>query len=159
MVHWREGSRRGTSRVTNLQAWKLTLLNLNSSNLKSRSLSWVGLWFASKIHQIVANYIPRKLHLLRIEVADFLRHINNSSKGGVMTFLLPLLIRAAGSTDFDRQLFAAGLPDQLAPRLLLRVLRRARRLVDSLKFERNIFYNLRQKKSKFLQPNFLFWTN
>ena len=67
-----------------------------------------------------------KLHLLRIEVADFLRNIDNSCKRGVVAFLLPLLIRAAGSADFNRQLFAASLPDQLAPRLLLRVLGGAR---------------------------------
>ena len=49
-----------------------------------------------------------------------------------MTLLLPLLVRASSATDLHRQLLAARLPDQLPPRLLLRVLRGARRLVHSL---------------------------
>ena len=84
---------------------------------------------AEKVHECMK---PRKLHLLRIEVADFLRNVDNSGKRGVVAFLLPLHIRASSSADFHRQLFAAGLPHKLPPRLLLRVLRGARRLVDGL---------------------------
>ena len=75
---------------------------------------------------------PRKLHLLRIEVADFLRNVDNSGKRCVVAFLLPFHIRASSATDFHRQLLAARLPHQLPPGLLLRVLGGARRLVDSL---------------------------
>ena len=46
-----------------------------------------------------------------------------------MALLLALLIGAASPTDLNRQLLTAGLPDQLASRLLLRVLGRARGLV------------------------------
>ena len=49
-----------------------------------------------------------------------------------MALLLPLLIGAAGPTDLNRQLLTTGLPDQLASRLLLRVLGRAGGLVHGL---------------------------
>ena len=55
--------------------------------------------FASKTQSIIIK--PRKLHLLRIEIADFLRNVDNGSKRGVVAFLLPLHIRASSAADLD----------------------------------------------------------
>ena len=70
--------------------------------------------------------------LLGVEVTHLLGHVHQGGQHLVVALLLPLLIGAASPTDLDGQLLTTGLPDQLASRLLLRVLGRAGGLVHGL---------------------------